>query len=108
MTPDGGDHFPAEPVLACSLSGSDQGERTRWLKRLRTRALEIRSRPGGVTLTFAAADGLDAEIRAVARAEGECCPFLSLEVDARRDTIELTVSGPPEAQLIIDEMFASE
>jgi hypothetical protein len=105
MTPDRGDPFPAESVLACSLSSSDRGERAQWIKRLRTRAVGVQGRADGMILTFAAADGLDAEIRAFARAEGECCPFLTLEVNARGNSIELAVSGPLEARRIIDEMF---
>jgi MerR family copper efflux transcriptional regulator len=107
MTPHGSDQFPTEPVLACSLTGRDRTERARWLQQLRTWAVGVRSRPTGVVLAFAAADGLEADIRALARAEAECCPFLRLEVHAGGGTIELAVSGPPEAQPIIEEMFAS-
>jgi hypothetical protein len=52
--------------------------------------------------------GLEAELRALAAAEAECCRFLSIEVHRAGDSLELHVSGPPDARPIIDEMFAAQ
>ena len=94
-----------ETGLACSLSGREQADRAIWLERLNERAVGVSSRPDGVTFTFALADDTEADVRALAAAEAQCCPFLSLEVERLRDRIELVVSGPPEARPIIEAMF---
>jgi hypothetical protein len=94
-----------DAVLACSLSGAQRADRERWLERLRGQALDVTSRPDGLSVRFAPSDPLEAEARALATAEAQCCPFLCFEVDRGEDAIELMVSGPPEARPIIDAMF---
>jgi hypothetical protein len=61
-----------------------------------------------MTLTFSHDAGLEAELRALAEAEAECCEFLRLGVRRRGDSVELAVAGPAAAQPIIEEMFRSQ
>jgi hypothetical protein len=108
MSPSESHPGASDAVLACSLSIGDRAERERWLKRLRRQSLGASSTADGVTVRFAASDPLEADVRALAAAEGNCCPFLSFEVERRADAIELVISGPGDARPIIDAMFSDE
>ena len=95
-----------ELPVACSLTGSDFEERARRWGVLAERALSDSSRDGdGVRLTFAASDGVEAELRELVALEAECCPFLrmGIEEDGR---LTLVVSGPPDAAPILDAFAA--
>jgi hypothetical protein len=93
------------PVLACTLTGPEQAERAGWLERMRAEAIAIDRRPDGVTIRFADDDTLEAEARALAAAEAECCPFLTLTVTRDKRGIELSVSAPPEGRELVALMF---
>jgi hypothetical protein len=99
----------AEPTplpIACTLTGASLEERGRWLRRLGEQALIEGSRHGGrLELRFRpeAAD----DLRELVRAERECCPFLSFEIDARADEVGLTVTGPTEAAPTLDLMLGA-
>jgi hypothetical protein len=95
----------AKPIT-CSLSGDDPTARARWLDTLRERALGVDHRADGATVTFPAGAELEAELHALARAESECCPFLTIAVRRADGALELDVSGPPDARPVIDEMLA--
>jgi hypothetical protein len=94
--------------LACSLQGGDLADRQGWLAHVQRRALAVERSADGMTLRFSHAAGLEAELRALAKAEAECCGFLRLGVRRLGDSLELAVAGPVAAQPIIDEMFGSQ
>jgi hypothetical protein len=96
---------PQDAPLACSLSGAQRADREQWLERLRAQSLDVTSRPDGLSVSFAPSDQVEADARALAVAEAQCCPFLSLEVDRSEHAIELVVSGPLDARPLIDAMF---
>jgi len=99
---------PSEEPLACSLRGDDLANRRDWLGELAGRALGVERSARGVRVAFPNDAGLEAELRALAAAESECCRFLSIEVHRAGDSLELDVAGPPDARPIIDEMFAAQ
>jgi hypothetical protein len=94
--------------IACSLGGGDLAARQRWLSDVQRRALAVERSAGAITLTFSHDARLEVELHALAEAEAQCCGFLRLGVRRVGDSVELAVAGPPEAQPIIDEMFASQ
>jgi hypothetical protein len=96
-----------ELPIACSLTGADRDERSRWLERLRARSTSARRTPSGMLVRFPAEDELEADLRALARAEAECCPFLRISVTRGRESLELAVGGPPDARALIDELLVS-
>ena len=102
MTP-----FPKpDPPVACSLSASEMAARGDELRELSRRALVGRARTsGGVRLEFAHSEATEAAVRDLVRRERECCPFLTFElgVDAGRLTVE--VSGPGDAQPLLDAVY---
>jgi hypothetical protein len=102
------DDGASDAPLTCSLRGGDLADRQRWLSDVQRRALAVEQSADGLTLTFSHDTGLEAELRALAEAEAECCGFLRLGVRRVGDSVDLTVAGPAAAQPIIEEMFGSQ
>jgi hypothetical protein len=93
--------------LACSLAPADHAQRTRQLAELATRALRDRQPiPGGVRLRFDPTATTRDELRRLAAAEAECCPFLHFDLTPGDETIVLDVTGPDEAQPLIAKLLA--
>src|SRR6185503_18601839 len=99
----------AEPVplpIACTLTGASLEERGRWLRRLGEAALIEGTREGDrLELRFRPAAAAD--VRELVRAESECCPFLSFEVNGAAGEVGLAVTGPSEAGPVLDAMLAA-
>jgi len=89
--------------LVCSLTADERVDRGRWLGRVGRAARDSAYDGAGVTIRFRAGEGVEAELRELAAAEAKCCPFLTLEVRANGDELELRVEGPPDARPIIEE-----
>ncbi len=63
---------------------------------------------GGRRLTFGPTPQLEAQLRHLAELEAECCPTLTLSIDATATEIALTFAGDnDEAQAFVIELFAS-
>lgn len=95
---------PTPLPIACTLTGASLEERAQWLQRLGQAALiEGARRDDRLELRFrpeAAAD-----VRDLVRAERECCPFLSFEVEPSGEEVRLAVTGPAEAAPILDALL---
>jgi hypothetical protein len=93
--------------LACALP-ADEAERQARQTRI-TLGASVLAREeieGGLRLTFPADVSTEAAVREVIDGESRCCPFLRMATETRRDKLELTVTGPPEAKPMIDLLFA--
>jgi hypothetical protein len=99
------DDSASDAPLACSLQGRDLADRQHWLADLQGRAREVEQSAAGVTLRFPDEAGLEAELRALAEAEEQCCEFLRVGVRRVGGLVELAVVGPATAQPVIEEMF---
>ncbi|HEY1273887.1 MAG TPA: hypothetical protein VGF25_03225 [Thermoleophilaceae bacterium] len=92
-----------DPV-ACSLTPGGYAGRRALIAGLARRALVSRSRiPAGARLRFASA--AEVELRELIAAESRCCPFLRFDLRQADGALELDVTGPPEAEPIIAELF---
>jgi hypothetical protein len=83
-----------DPIpLTCTLSPDAKRERTRWLDALTARALSVNGGGEGDTLVARFPDdpGLEDELRALAAAEAECCPFLAMTVTRVDGALELAI-----------------
>lgn len=88
--------------IACSLSAPDLRDRVAAMARV-GRALVSAERAGPrAELRFA--PGHADELRALAAAEAECCPFLALDVSG--DAV-LTISAPEDAAPVVAELVAA-
>ena len=89
----------SQPPLACSLTGADQGVRTRAWHDLFAQATARESVPGGVRVTLPAAlAGLAAELAA---AEQRCCPFFRFTLLFAGGGVQLTAQAPAAAEPLL-------
>ena len=94
------------PPIACSLTPAGREQRAELVAALAADALLGRERSGGsLVLRFRGPPGVEERVRAWAALEAECCPFLTLAVDAAGSVVTLRIDGPPEASGIIDELL---
>jgi hypothetical protein len=92
--------------LVCSLSPDGLRERKALIDQLLARGLTgLAAIPGGARARFVTVPGLRADLEALVELEARCCAFLSLTMAAVDDAIVLDVTGPPEAQPLIAELF---
>jgi hypothetical protein len=93
--------------FACSLTATAGAERAqRWRTLLDDGLLYARRLAGGRRLAFRAEPGVVQELDELVAAERECCPFLNLTVARFDERLILDIVAPPEAETIIDAMFA--
>ena len=60
---------------------------------------------GGIEMTFKPQAWDD--VRRYIEVESQCCPFLTLSASQNADAVTLQVTGRPEAQAVIDEIFGA-
>lgn len=93
--------------IACALSPSDLQTRRRDVAALASRVLRSRTPiDGGQRLTFAGDNDTTQQLELLVAAESECCPFLCLQLDRAGELLVLDVTGPDDAQFVIEELFA--
>jgi hypothetical protein len=96
---------PVQLPIACTLTGASLEERAAWLRRLGEAGLIEGTRTAHrLALRFRpqAAD----DVRELVRAESECCPFLSFEVEPADSEIRLAITGPSEAGPVLDALLS--
>jgi hypothetical protein len=94
------------PPIACSLTAQAREHRERLVHVLAADALIDRERDGpALVLRFRRDVGVEQRVRAWAALEAECCPFLTMNVDASASAITLRIDGPPEAAGIIEDLL---
>ena len=93
--------------LTCSLSPDGLRERKTVIAELLTGGrTALTAIPDGVIARFTARPELKADLDALVELEAQCCEFLSLAVTSADDATVLEVTGPPEAQTLIAELFS--
>ena len=93
--------------VACTLTPADYRRRAAELSSLAARSVAERaSIDGGQRLSFIDIPALERELLATIAAEAQCCAFLRMTLSRAADRLVLDITGPAEAQPIIDELFA--
>jgi hypothetical protein len=93
--------------IACTLTAADYAARAEETGELARRALRSREPiPDGTRLTFAASADTERRLREMIAAEARCCAFLRMDLWPAGDALVLEITGPPQAEPIIAEMFA--
>jgi hypothetical protein len=91
--------------LACDISVATEKAREGLPEALRLHLLPpVRTTATGVEVTFAP-EAWDAVQRYVAL-ESQCCSFLTLRAERKRDVVVLSVMGRADARSWIDQIFA--
>jgi len=96
----------AVPPVACSLQSAELADRRVVWERLCERALLQRSPvANGLQLVFAAREGVEAELRELARLEAECCAFADWKVQRRAEGVVLDVIASGHGVAAVRSLF---
>ena len=97
-----------ELPIACTLAGGDFETRQAELSALGGSSLISVDRPadGPVVLSFKSDPKTRADLDRIVAAEAECCPFLRLTITTGK-RLELTIDGPADAALVIEELVGA-
>ena len=94
------------PAIACTLSAHEVGDRLAQWESTVADAVGRDAIDGGTRLSF----GRDVDIAAVAAlvaAEQDCCRFFTFTLTVGADGVVLDVSGPADAQPVIDALIGA-
>jgi hypothetical protein len=99
----------SSPPIACSLAASAARDRTGEWRDLLDRALIRRSSaPGGVRIELRALPGVRRELERLIAAERECCPFMTMSLDATDQAAFVVVLTAPQLGVaILDRLFGA-
>jgi hypothetical protein len=97
---------PSTPMIACTLGPGDVTARVADWRTALEHVSARRAVPAGVRLELDPDARLD-EIARLAAAEHECCGFLSFTITMDERGHALEVTGPPDAEPIIAELFGA-
>jgi hypothetical protein len=94
---------PVPLPVACLLGPDDAAVRREEWRWVAAQALVERSRePGSARLRFRTMAGVRRTLDDLVEAERKCCPFLTLALTEEGAEIVLSISGPPEADSVLD------
>ncbi|WP_354700480.1 hypothetical protein DSM112329_00759 [Paraconexibacter sp. AEG42_29] len=96
---------PDATPIACSLDARDYAERLAQMTALGAEALIDSRRDGAhAELRFTAVPGGRDRVAAIAAAEEECCAFLHMKVVDEPNEVKLTIDGPADAAVVIEDL----
>ncbi len=99
-----------ESPIACTLTASEMRERRQTiLESLRNVILNVVPLPLGYAYRFEPTSELLIQLARLVDLERQCCAFLTFKivVEAINQPICLEVTGPPEAKVLIADLFGS-
>ena len=100
--------MPSELPIACSLNATELPRRLAEMGELGSSALQsVERSPTIAALHFRRGDGTRERLKAIVAAEASCCAFLDMTLRDSRDALVLTISAPPDAALVLDELVAA-
>lgn len=94
---------PAEPPIACSLTGEGMAERAAAWQAVTEGAVRTEF-PGGLRLALPADRA--AAVAELAAAEQRCCPFFDFRLRFAGEMIELEARAPADAAPLLTDLFA--
>jgi len=93
---------------ACALAPDKLRQRMGLIRALAADALLSQSPvPGGLRSRFRSDPGTQRRVRELVALEQRCCGFLRFEIAVEPDALVLEMTGPPEAQPVIERFFDS-
>jgi MerR family transcriptional regulator, copper efflux regulator len=100
--------MPDQTPIACSLGGDEVRKRQAEMAALGKSALiDARPGPAGAELRFAARAGVRERVGAIVAAESRCCPFLTMELRDEPDVVVLSIEGPTDAAIVVEEIVGA-
>lgn len=95
------------PPIECTLGEEARPAREAECHELFSSALIASERTEeGVRLRFHSDDGVEEQVRDLARREKKCCAFFEFDVVREADDVRLDWSGPEDAQSLLDQIYA--
>ena len=92
--------------IACSLTAGAARDREREWRELLSRSLIARTTVAhGVRVELQALPGVRGELERLIAAETACCPFMEMSIETTRASLALTVTAPPLAAPIVEQLF---
>ena len=92
------------PPIACTLGAGDFTDRMGWIRELSAKSLRSHRREGlMLKLTYDKCAASD--VQEFVRRERACCGFLRFDVRDSIDAVHLTITAPPEAESIANDLF---
>ncbi|MFD4973207.1 heavy metal-responsive transcriptional regulator [Streptomyces sp. NPDC058424] len=91
--------------VACTLGGTELGERTEQWRTLSGKAERRETIPDGLRLVFPVGADLAAEVAALAAAEQSCCAFFDFTLYLTADALHLDVRAPESAAGMLADLF---
>jgi hypothetical protein len=94
--------------IVCTLTESELRERRRtFLDAIKEGTLDVVPIPGGYSYRFAPRSEVLMQLSRLVDLERQCCRFLTyrIVVEAGEQPIRLEITGPPEANPIIADLF---
>jgi MerR family copper efflux transcriptional regulator len=97
-----------ELPIACSLGADTLTARLELIAAVGAGNLLSRGTEGDTQLlSFRRDDGVRRSLEEVIAAEGECCPFLDMEIREEGGALVLVIDGPPEGASVAAELAAA-
>ncbi len=94
--------------IACSLDATSAADRMRRWEALSDLALKESGRTGKAAWQrYRYGVSIERELRELIELEGLCCPFLDFRLERRDGALQLEISGPADAEGIIDAFAGS-
>jgi DNA-binding transcriptional MerR regulator len=93
--------------IACSLSGTDMGERIDEWQRVLADVTRRQPLPGGTRLELGDRTRI-ADLAAVVEAEQTCCPFFSFAITIDQRGLALEVTAPADGQDLLTAVFGDK
>ena len=97
---------PDAPVIACTLSGEEMGDRLAQWEATVSASTSRTTIDGGTRLRFERDVDL-AALASLVAAEQDCCRFFAFMLTVSSDGVVLDVTGPAEAQPVIDTLVGT-
>jgi hypothetical protein len=95
-----------ELPIACTLSADGMAARMKLIDALAADGLLRRtSTDAGLRVHLRDTPDIEERTRQLIASEGSCCAFLTFDLGREGDALVLDVTGPPEAQPVIDLFF---
>ena len=99
---------PADLPIACSLTAAAKRDRVAEIAGIgRASLMDVATGGQEAILRFRAGAGTRRRLAAIVAAEAECCPFLTMDLREERGVVTLTITAPPGAEPIVDELAAA-
>jgi MerR family transcriptional regulator, copper efflux regulator len=92
--------------IACSLTAGAVGDREReWCELLSQALISRTPTSNGVRVELQPLPGVCDELDRLVAAETHCCPFMTMSIETTVASLALTVTAPPLAAPIIEQLF---